>query len=225
MHKSIKNILFVIGVVMVFTAQANRPDQKDQQHASASRPAVAARTQVRPVQTRPVQTHRAAPQQVVQRQLPRVETNIPRPLDERRESSRVYAVPTPASAPAANNRLLHRQHHNNWRPRYNFYDNQYQFYPYVNVTSPVELSADYVTILFNGQTYFYDQGSFYVQDPQGYLATPPPIGIVIGVLPQDARQINVNGQVYYRYKGIFYIQVPPQGYQVVGPVQPDPDGS
>ena len=103
------------------------------------------------------------------------------------------------------------------------FKNLYLVYPYVNVTSLVELSADCIIVLFNGQTYYYDRGSFYVQDPQGHLAVPPPIGIIVSVIPQHARQIDVNGQIYYRYKGVFYIQVA-QGYQVVGPVQSPSEG-
>jgi hypothetical protein len=220
MPKRIKSILFVICVVMVFTAQTNRPDEKGQQRAP----------QHAPVSRPKVQTHKETPQQAVHRAAPpTAQTRISsqssyqqREAPQRREAPRVHAVPTPT--PVENNRLFHRQHHNNRQPLYNFYNDQYQFYPYVNVASLVELSEDYAAVLFNGQMYYYDQGSFYVQDPQGYLATPPPIGIIVRALPPHARQIDVNGQIYYRYKGVFYIQVA-QGYQVVGPVQVPPDGS
>ena len=215
MPKRIKSILFVICAVMVFTAQTNRSDEKWQQHAPVSKPKA--------------QSHREAPQQVVHRAQPRASQpsyqrrEIPqrREAPQRRETPRVYAVSVPV--PAENNRLFHRQHHKNWQPLYNFYNNQYQFYPYVNVASSVELSEDYAAVLFNGQMYYYDQGSFYVQENSGYLAVPPPIGIIVRAIPQHARGINVNGQIYYRYKGVFYIQVA-QGYQVVGPVQAPVDG-
>ena len=212
MLKRIKSILFVICVVMVFTAQTKRPDEKGQQHAPAARPApVVHNNQNRPQ----VQTRKEAPRQVTYRQ-PTVRGPISQPSHQKREAPpRVYALPAPA--PVENNRLFGRQHHNHRQPLYNFYNNQYQFYPYVNVTSLVEISADYITVLFNGQTYYYDRGSFYVQDPQGHLAVPPPIGIIVSVIPQHARQIDVNGQIYYRYKGVFYIQVA-QGYQVIGPI-------
>jgi hypothetical protein len=225
MIKRIKSILFVICVVMVFTAQTNRPEE-GKQHAPAAGPAPAARPAPvsRNNQSRPqVQTYREAPQQVVHQAPSTARAHIsPSAHQERAAAPRVYAVPAPK--PVENNRLFHRQHHNNRQPLYNFYDNRYQFYPYVNVASLVELSADCVAVLFNGQTYYYDRGSFYVQDPQGYLATPPPIGIIVSVIPQHARQIDVNGQIYYRYKGVFYIQVA-QGYQVVGPVQSPSDDS
>jgi len=228
MFNNIKSILFVVCAVMIFTAQTNRPDEKKEQHVPATRPAPAGRpvaaVHSRPqIQVRPqVQTRREPPQQVVQRSFPRVNINIPKPLDERRGTMpRVYGVVSSASQ--EDNRLFHHQRHNNWQPLYNFYDNEYHFYPYVNVTSPVEFSANYVTVLFNGQTYYFDRGSFYVQTPQGYLAVPPPIGIIVSAISQHAREIDVDGQAYYRYKGICYIQVQ-QGYQVVQQVQSDLNG-
>jgi hypothetical protein len=156
--------------------------------------------------------------------LPRADINIPKPLVERRqEAPRVYAVPPPA--PVANSRFLGRQHHNNWQPRYNYYDNQYHFYPYVNIASTVDLSPAFFSVSSNGQTYFYDEGTFYQQDDQGqYFAVAPPVGVIISPIPAQARQIEDNGQIFYRYKGVFYVQVA-GGYQVVGPVQPDPDGA
>jgi hypothetical protein len=126
---------------------------------------------------------------------------------------RVYA--TPVFAPVVNNRLFNRQHHKHWQPLYNFYGNEYHFYPYVNIAATVELSSDCVAVGFDGLTYYYDRGTFYQQDQQGqYVAVAPPIGIMVSVLPPHARQIDINGQIYFRYKGICYIQTP-QGFQVV----------
>ena len=226
MIKSMKSILFVVCVVMLFTAQTKRPDDKGQQHAQGARPAQARPVETRPAQARPAQarTRTEAPRNNQSRpnvQMPHIE--VPQPLVERRAMARqdnggprVYAVPEPP--PTQDNQLFHRQHHNHWQPLYNFYDGQYHFYPYVNVTSPVELSANFVSVGFQGENYYYDQGSFYVQTPQGYLAAPPPVGIIVNALPSWARQVNIDGQIYYRCKGAFYIQVD-QGYQVVAAVQ------
>jgi len=212
-------------------------------HNNQSRPQVQNRsTAPRQVANRPptVRSSRSQPPQQARQQAPRVyavpaspvvENNRPvhQPAANRRSTVRPPAsqpsyqrnaepgtIPTPA--PVENNRLFHRQYHNYWQPEYNFYNNQYQFYPYVNVTSPVELSANCVTVLFNGQTYYYDRGTFYVQDPQGYLAIPPPIGIIVSTISSHATQGISNGGIYYQFKGVFYITVS-QGYQVVGPLQ------
>ncbi len=230
MLKKVKSILFVICAVMVFTAQTKGPEDKGQhapaaRQASAPRPAPLARnSQARPqVQSRPqTQVRRQAPQQFVDRQQPTVQNHVSQSF-HREQQPYVYA--TPEAVPVQNNRLFNRQHHNHWQPRYNFYDNQYHFYPYVNIASTVELSADVVAVLYNGQTYFYDQGTFYVQDDGGqYVAVEPPIGIVVNLFVAQAHQIEANGQVFYRYKGVFYVQVA-QGYQVIAPVQSDSDAS
>lgn len=77
----------------------------------------------------------------------------------------------------------------------------------------------------DGQNYYYDQGTFYLQGQTGqYAAIPPPVGIIINPIAPGARQINVNDQIFYRYKGVFYVQVA-QGYQVIAPVQPVPADS
>ena len=215
MLKRIESILFVICVVMVFTAQQVQTRREVPQRREAPQRKEAPQ-QREASQQREVPQQREAPGRVVHREPPTVQTHAFQPFHQERGMSRVYAFPAPA--PVENNRLFHRQHHKNWQPLYNFYDAQYHFYPYVNVTSTVELSADCVTVLFGEQEFYYNQGSFYVQENSGYLAVPPPVGLVVPVIPQHARQIHVNGQIYYRYKGIFYIQVA-QGYQVVGPLQ------
>jgi hypothetical protein len=238
MLNRVKSALFVVGIIMIFTAQTNRPDDKGRHAAVPGHAPVAHNTQSRPqVQNHPqvpnrntaprntpgrpqVPNHKVVPQRTVH-QAPSPVQNRGGFQQSRQQTEvvpRVYGIPVPKDARNDNNRPFHHQHHKQWQPLYNFYDNQYHFYPYVNVTTRVELSADFVTIVFNGQTYFYDQGSFYVQDPQGYLATPPPIGLIVSVLPQNARQITTDSQVYYRYKGVCYAQVP-QGYQVVEQVQ------
>jgi hypothetical protein len=235
MFRRVQSILFAICIVMVFTAQTQRPDDKGQQHGSATRHApvdrstsatrsipVAHNNQVRPqFQNRQqVQPRREVPQQFVHRAPPTMQTRTYQPAHQGWTGPRVYAIPAPA--PVANDRFLHRQHHKNWQPRYNFYDNQYHFYPYVNIASMVELTGGYIVAGPDGQNYFYDQGTFYLQDQGGqYVAVPPPLGIIVNPIAIGARQINVNDQILYRYKGVFYVQVA-QGYQVIGPVQPVP---
>jgi hypothetical protein len=233
MFKRIQSIIFVICVVMVFTAQTPRPDDKGQQHGSATRHALLTRpasvVRSAPVahnyQSRPqaqnrqqFQPRREVPQQFIHRAAPTIQTRTYQPVHQGWTGPRIYAMPAPA--PVANNRFLHRQHHKNWQPRYNFYENQYHFYPYVNIASIVELTGGYIVAGPDGQNYYYDQGTFYLQDQTGqYVAVPPPLGIIVNPIAAGARQINVNGQIFYRYKGVFYIQVA-QGYQVIGPAQP-----
>ncbi len=235
MLQRLKSILFVFCVVMIFTAQTQRPEDQKQQHAPGAKHAPAARNnQSRPPQTQPrreiphpiarkmpppPQVHRMPPSQIQER------PNRPQPSNQQRVAwPHVYGVPP--SAPVRNNdTFFHRQHHNHWQPRYNYYDNQYHFYPYVNIASTVELSGDSAQVGYDGQNFYYDQGTFYQQDDQEqYFAIAPPIGIIVSTLPANARQVIVDNQVFYRYKGVFYIQVP-QGFQVVGPLPGASDNS
>ena len=238
MAKCMQRILFVVGVILVCSAQIGRCDDKRDPHALAaeSAPAVHNESRSRPqVQSHPmsrpqpqshpsispIQNRRQVSQQISYRPV----ASAPRVHSARQQGAfpRVYAVPEPA--PTENGRFFHRQHHDHWQPRYNFYDNQYQFYPYVNIASTVELSSDGISVEFEGENYYYDQGTFYQQDVQGrYVAIPPPVGIIVNPLAARARQIVVNGQVFYRYKGVFYIQVD-QGYQVIAPLQSVSDDS
>ena len=216
MMNQLKTIVFVVGAVMLFTAQSNR--QEDKESASQGQRAQTAPRHAAPRQTVPRQTapqpvtrreappRQAAPQQVNRRQGPSAPVRI------LQSQPRVYAIPAPQTVD--NNRLLRRQHHNHWQPRYNFYDNQYHFYPYVNLGGLMELSGNVIPVLYEGQTYYYDLGTFYAQEGQQYLAVPPPLDVIVSALPPQARQVRINGQVYYRYKGVCYIQVP-QGFQVV----------
>ena len=242
MFKRIKSIFFVVCVVMVFTAQTYRLDDKGQQRSPAARPAFAAGpiAVVHNNQSRPqVQNPRQAPkQEVVRQEVVRKEASrqiarraIPaepahqfQASHQERQAPRVYAVAV-APVPVENNRLFHRQRKNHWQPRYNFYDNQYHFYPYVNIASTVDLAGGYTDVGPDGQNYYYDQGTFYLQNQVGqYVAVPPPVGIIVNPIVANARQINVNNQIFYRYKGVFYLQVA-QGYQVIGPVQSGSDDS
>ena len=238
MLRSLKSILFVFFAVMVFTAQTNRHDDKGRQRVPENRTAPAASMAVPAAKTAPAARTAPAVRKTFGASIAVSRIKIPartgsfqqRPQGsqfprQERQAPRVYAVFQPP-VPAANNQLFNRQHHNHWQPLYDFYNGQYNFYPYVNIASTVELSTNCVSISFNGQVYSYDRGTFYLQDGQGqYVAVAPPLGIIVNQLPAHARVAGeVDGQTYYRYKGIFYI-LTGQGYQVVAPAQGLPESS
>ena len=228
MLNKINAVLLMFCTVMVFSAADNRTDdwQKGVSASKAavtSKPVVASRskTSTRQQIAQP-QPRREQPPQVVDRK-PLIQAHPTQPDYQNRPGLRVYAVPV-APAPVQRNNLFNHQHHNKWQPLYNFYNGQYNFYPYVNVGASVELSADFSTIFYNGQNFYYDRGSFYVQDAEGYLAVPPPMGIIVSAIPPNARELEMGGQMFFRKKGVFYIQVQ-QGYQVVQPVPWPADNS
>ena len=222
----LKRISFAVCIILVFTAQSRRPEDT-QQPEKSGRPVSRApvvqhapnvqnnqpRPQVEQPKSTPQVIHRPAPApQVVHRAAP--QTHVTQPIQQQRTPPRVYAVASPASV--TNNQFLHRQHHKYWHPSYNFYEHQYRFYPYVNVASTVEFSPECVQVLFNGQIYYYDHWTFYIQEPQGYLAVPPPIGAIVPTISKHAVQVIVNGEVYFNHNNLYYQPVA-QGYQVVEP--------
>ena len=227
MINRIKSLLFVIFIVIICTAQSKRPENMERsekseqpvshapvvqhvsntpvaQHVSNVHNNQAGGPRVESTRT-PQATHRAAPQ-----------THVAQPARQQRITPRVYAVVLPS--PVESNRLLHRQHRKYWHPRYNFYNHQYYFYPYVNVTSMVELPPDCIQVLFDGQTYYYDHWVFYEQRTEGYLAVPPPIGIIVSRISSHTIQVIINGDVYYNHNNVYYKPVP-GGYQVVEPLK------
>jgi len=205
MIKNRNRILLVVFVLAFFTIQLSQAYDKDKRNAPEGRSALASRQ---------------APTQIVYRQVPQAQNHFQQSPRQDFQRPRIYAI-SPVVESVQNNRLLNRQHHNHWQPRYNYYDNQYHFYPYVNIASLVELSGGYTVVGPDGQNYYYDQGTFYLQDQGGqFEAIAPPVGIIVNPIAPNARQIDVGGQMYFRYKGVFYVQVP-QGFQVIGPVQSD----
>jgi len=240
MTGKLKFILLVIGIVFTCAALTAYADPRDQQqgqqrgsavhnnpesshHSQGSAP-VQARQEPSQQKTFRIPVEKHAWSQPVQQKMPE-------PVQHEKSETAHHQWPEPhvnaviPSGPVENNDFFHHHHREGWRPRYNFYDNEYHFYPYVNIAASVELSSDYESLAFNGQNYYYDQGTFYVQEVSGqYVAVPPPVGVVVNAIPAQARQININGQIYYRYKGVFYVQIA-QGYQVIEPVEPASEDS
>lgn len=243
MFNLVKNSVFLIGLVMVLTAQSysnGQPAYRNQgwQQSQNKIEPTHTQTKIEPTHTQtksePVKTQIKREPTHTQTWMPdQPNREVPKQGRDRKpeyfqgghqewEAPRVYAVVPPVVV--ENNNFLHRHHHKNWKPRYNYYDNQYHFYPYVNIASSVELTGVYSIISFNGQTYFYDEGTFYQQYQLEYVAVVPPIGIIVNSIPDDARQIVSNGQLFFRFKGVFYVRVD-QGYQVVEPIEMGPEDS
>ena len=235
MINRIKSLLFVIFIMMVFTTQAHSEEVTERskepgrpvsrapvaQHISnvpvvqhvSNAPATQRVSNVHNKQASPRVESMRVPQ-AIHSVVP--QTHVAQPVHQRMITPRVYAVVSPS--PVENRNFLHRQHHKYWHPRYNFYEHEYHFYPYVNVVSTVELSPDSIQVLFNGQTYYYDHWVFYIQEAGGYLAVPPPIGIIVSSVSPRATQAIINGHVYYNHNDVYYQPIP-QGYQVVEPLK------
>lgn len=207
----IRNVLLVVFLVVIFTAQSRRPEGEERQHFSAHNSQTVRSHQESVAHTSQVM-HRNTSTPRISKQRSILQSNGAQTF---RQAPRIY--PVISSSSVGHNEILNHQHHRYWHPRYNFYQNQYHFYPYINVASMVELSPDYVAVSFNGENYYYDHWTFYEQDAQGYMAVPPPIGAIVTTISSHAVQVIINGEIYYNYNDVYYKPVP-QGYEVVEPL-------
>ena len=80
------------------------------------------------------------------------------------------------------------------------------FLPYLTVAA--------IRISFANQWYFYDNGCFYTPSNGGYAVVPPPIGALVGFLPDGYETLMVGNDSFYYYGGVFFVYTG-QGYQVV----------
>jgi hypothetical protein len=99
---------------------------------------------------------------------------------------------------------------------------------YVGVDPPVDadipdLPPGAETVEVGGTVYYYADGAFYVQQPDGsYVVVAPPMGVTVSMLPPDAVSVVVNGTVYYQSDGTYYMPVMQGGvtaYLTVPPPQ------
>ena len=57
---------------------------------------------------------------------------------------------------------------------------------------------------YNGETYYYYNGTFYRKNMNSYVVVAPPIGCIVLNLPSDAEEITNDGFVYYYSNGTYY---------------------
>ena len=88
----------------------------------------------------------------------------------------------------------HSYHPYIWGPRW---------HPFGFFLNSLAVDAFYFTLA--GQPYYYDYGVFYVPYQNGYTAVAPPLGAVVGYLPEGYETVMVGDAVYYYYGGAFYI--------------------
>jgi len=78
------------------------------------------------------------------------------------------------------------------------------------------MAADIVSIVANGMEILSYGGMFYRGTPAGYVAMPPPVGVVVPTLPVGCNVVYVNGVPYYSYASTCYVPTV-GGYAVVAP--------
>ncbi|HLX93025.1 MAG TPA: DUF6515 family protein [Puia sp.] len=110
-------------------------------------------------------------------------------------------------------------HTNNFKGNHPYYYHPYHPYYWGPRWHPVgfflsALAANAIRIAFNNQWYYYDDGCFYLPQGSGYAVVIPPIGAVVGYLPDGYETCQVGDAYYYYYAGVFYTAIQ-QGYQVI----------
>jgi len=80
-----------------------------------------------------------------------------------------------------------------------------------------------IVVSANSQTYYYDQGVYYIEDEGGYTVVSAPPGVTVKELPKETEVVQVNettnnyyyGGTYYEKENGEYTVVPPTAGTVV----------
>jgi hypothetical protein len=75
------------------------------------------------------------------------------------------------------------------------------------------ISPDATPVIWKGQTYWYDDGLWYDQQPTEWRAVAAPTGAVVQKLPSTHATLQIDGRTYYAAYGVYYVAVP-MGYAV-----------
>ncbi|MBS1668955.1 MAG: hypothetical protein JST58_16390 [Bacteroidetes bacterium] len=76
------------------------------------------------------------------------------------------------------------------------------------------LAADAIRLSIGNSNYYYSDGCYYSPYNDGYAVVQPPMGAVVGYLPDGYETVLVGNDYYYYFAGVFYIDNG-QGYQMV----------
>jgi len=83
------------------------------------------------------------------------------------------------------------------------------------------LPAYYSMYYRGGVPYYYSDGIYYVKEEKNdsYKVVQPPVGTLVPVLPEEAKQNVLDGRVYYEFQNVIYKEVQTEEglkYEVVG---------
>jgi hypothetical protein len=67
-----------------------------------------------------------------------------------------------------------------------------------------QLPAGYQRRWWRNGWWYYGAGMWYVQNDNEYVATQPPLGMIVQALPDGAVRQTINGQTYYSYDGVWF---------------------
>lgn len=78
------------------------------------------------------------------------------------------------------------------------------------------LPPKHTTVIVQGRTYYYAEGTYYMGSGGQYTVVAPPPGAVVTVIPSDSYVIVWRGVRYHYFNGVFYAPGP-GGYVVSAP--------
>ena len=83
------------------------------------------------------------------------------------------------------------------------------------------LPAYYTVCYTGGSAYYYSNGVYYVKEEKGksYKVVRPPVGTVVPVLPEEAKQNILDGKMYYEFQDVVYKEIKTEEglkFEVVG---------
>ncbi len=98
--------------------------------------------------------------------------------------------------------LDNRHHHDRYYPR-----------PGTGIKA---LPRGYRTVPWHGTRYYFTSGSWYISGRGGFVATRPPVGLLVPFLPSFYTTVWVGSVPYYYAGGVYYVWVPgQQAYRVI----------
>ncbi len=99
----------------------------------------------------------------------------------------------------------HRTHN------YGYLNIQNVYLPSVPV---IIIPADFLSLSYNGETFYYNEGTFYQLTDRVLAPVKAPVGAIVEQIPEDYSTIQIEGDVLYIYRDIFYKKIS-EGFQVV----------
>ena len=103
-----------------------------------------------------------------------------------------------------------------YHPYRPFYWGSY-YHPWGYFTATIVTTAVIVAIVNDNddkEEYHYDNGTYYLKTPEGFVAVQAPVGAQVESIPKEAEKVEVNETNNYYYGGAFY-EKNPEGYIVV----------
>ena len=98
----------------------------------------------------------------------------------------------------------------------NYYRHDDVIFPYQDVNPPFIVPNGFELVMVNGETFYYNQGTFYQEVGGQLVVIPAVLGAVVDYIPQDYQIVMADG-VHYLFIGGVYYQRVDQGFEVVQP--------